>query len=763
MSLHNENGRLALVIFGGIVAAAVFSWWMSLAPNPLPANAPETEFSAYRAFEHVKAMAQEPHPVGSKANNAVADYIVSRLEAWGVEYTYDRPIMQRRKENTVEQINAVLARIPGTDSTGALAIDAHYDSTPYGPGAADDISGCAAMLETIRALKAAPPMKNDILFCFADKEESSGIGGPGVFFEHPWFKEVTAVLGLEARGTSGPALMFETGPENGFLIRQMAQAGVYPRATSIMFDIYDRMPFGSNFTRYKNRELPGLNVAYIDDFAYYHTMLDNPEHLSLASLQHHGAYTLGMSKQLGNIAMDNPRAPNATYFNTLGSHMIIYPRSWNWPLAYAALGLFAATLFFGIARRQVTLRGMLAGIAVFAVSAAIVVTIGLSLAYIAFQVFQERALYRNNMFSLSSVFTGIGVLLLMARLVRHRVRAQSLFAGIALLWAAFLVVVQVYLPGGAYTALWPLCFMTAGLLALVLSPDPDHPGTARLVLAALSALPAVILLAPTYAAGSYTLTSLAMPLFMVLILAVLAAFLPQLVLVPVRRHTQAGLGFFAAGLLFFLTAMISNTPSAERPILNCLSYAVNYDTGEAFYISREAKPDEWLLNYFPEDAPRVSLDEYLGGNDGPIYMKAPAPAAPFGKLQLTVLKDETTGDRRTLQIHVDSQFDAQQIHLQLEPGVQVYAATALGLRLRGAESGWQVSLDTIPYDGGLIELEVEAGKPLVFKSHEAAYELPELPGFIPRPDWMMTQTNRVLFRNRAIQSNHTYAIGTHTI
>ena len=39
--------------------------------------------------------------------------------------------------------------------------------------------------------------------------------------------------------------MFETGRDNGFLIRQLASR-IKPRATSFMFDFYDRMPFGSD-------------------------------------------------------------------------------------------------------------------------------------------------------------------------------------------------------------------------------------------------------------------------------------------------------------------------------------------------------------------------------------------------------------------------------------------------------------------------------------------------------------------------------------
>jgi hypothetical protein len=736
---------------------------MSLPPSPLPADAPATEFSAHRAFVHVEAMAKEPHPVGSRANDVVAEYIVAQLVAMGVEHTYERPIV-RSGGHSVEQLGAILARVPGTASTGTFAVDAHFDSTPYGPGAADDLSGCAAMLEAIRALMAGPPLQNDVVFCFADKEEFGGPGGPGVFMMHPWFEGVSAVLGLETRGTAGPALMFETGPENGFMIRQMARAGVYPRATSIMFDIYDRMPFGSDFARYKARGLPGLNVAYIDDFAYYHTMLDDPAHLSLASLQHHGAYTLGLSKQLGSVDLSNTRAPDATYFNTVGSHMVVYPRTWGWPITSLALSVFLMAMAMGLVRRQLNIGGILAGMGLFVAAALLTVIITGAMSYLVFQLFQERALYRNNLFSWSTLLVGAGILMLLARLVRGRLRVQNLFAGLLVLWAALLLALQIALPGGAYAATGPLFFMSLGMLALLPGRESAVPSGFRHVLAVLSVAPGVLMLTPTFVILSYTLTAMAMPLASLLMLLLLGMLMPTLHLVSAKSHTRAGLVCVAMAACVYGTAIVGNSPSPDRPLLNCLSYAVDYDAGEAFYISRDEQLDPWTRNFFGEDTARVSLDEYFGRHDPTTYLKAPAPAAPFDRLIMEVLEDRVEGDRRFLRIWVKSPLLAQRIYLRLPPEVTVHASSALGHALDGGDRrGWWLVLDTIPHEGGEIGLEVEAGQPLVFQTREVAYHIPQIEGMPPRPDWMMTQTNRVLFRHRAIQSNHTYAIGTVTL
>ena len=57
----------------------------------------------------------------------------------------------------------VVARLEGSNPGGkAVLLMAHYDSVPAGPGAGDDLSGVAAILEAARALKAGPPPANPV-------------------------------------------------------------------------------------------------------------------------------------------------------------------------------------------------------------------------------------------------------------------------------------------------------------------------------------------------------------------------------------------------------------------------------------------------------------------------------------------------------------------------------------------------------------------------------------------------------------------------
>lgn len=755
----HANGRFAALVFGVAAIVAAFAWWMSLAPRPLPEDAPPEMFSACRALNYIKETAAEPHPSGSHANEKLYNYIATTLGSMGVEMTVERPI--DRNSRGLERSGAILARIPGTASTGAFAVDAHFDSTPYGPGAADDISGIAAMLEVIRAMQAGPPLMNDIIFCFIDKEECGG-GGPEACMRHPWFQNVRAVLGLEARGTSGPSLMFETGRDNGFLIRQLAQSEAKPRATSLMFDFYDRMPFGSDFGAYKRKGFPGLNIAFVDDFAYYHTKLDNPENMSLASLQHHGDYILGLVHQLGTIPLQDCRAENAIYFNTIGSHMVVYPGSWGLPITIAAAVLFAGVFLFGLIRRRLTVSGVCGALFLYPLASILSLVVTVPLSALVYYLFKEHALYRNNSLSASLILLGIGILVLLAYPLRRRIRPQNLLAGALLWWLAALVALQFVAPYGAYAAAWPLIFASLGLFILCFSEDRERPSDRLLVLAAVTVLPTIALLTPSFVMFSYALTALLAPALLLAILLVVALLLPQCSLVPARVHLGAGMVLVLSGALLFTLACLTNTPSPTRPRQDCLSYAVNFDTGEAWWISGDAKLDEWTRNYLPENDERVSLAEFLGKDNGPRYRKGPAPMPPFGGNVLTLLEERIENGRRWMKFKVDSPRDAREIFLRVTSDAPVYRANAFGLELDGAEKHWDVRFETIPFEGGELELETDPDTPLQFSIREVSYGLPDIPGFVQRPPHLMTQPNRVLERRYLLPSNHTYSLCTQT-
>src|SRR6185436_15034760 len=132
-------------------------------PSVRPRTAPPAEFSAERAMDDVRGLTlgDVPHPLGSPDHARARAFVESRLRALGVE-----PTMHVAEVCPVEnddgtcaagwfpyRIENVIGRIEGREPGPALMLACHYDSVPKGPGAGDDASGVATVLEIVRALK----------------------------------------------------------------------------------------------------------------------------------------------------------------------------------------------------------------------------------------------------------------------------------------------------------------------------------------------------------------------------------------------------------------------------------------------------------------------------------------------------------------------------------------------------------------------------------------------------------------------------------
>ena len=249
-------------------------------PMPPPSSSPRG-----CAEKHVEAIARAPHPMGSAESDRVRETLVQRLEEIGLKAEVQSPKAQKPP-----MPRNILARIKGQGPPGkkTLMLCAHYDSVHEGPGASDNAAGVAVILETLRALKSGPPLERDLIVLLTDGEEC-GFDGSRLFVdEHPWAKEVGIVLNFDARGNSGPSIMFETSDGNGWLISHYGQAVLEPLATSLSMDVYKILPNDTDLSVFKRAGMGGLNFAFGSGLAYYHTPEDTPENLDQRTLQHQG-------------------------------------------------------------------------------------------------------------------------------------------------------------------------------------------------------------------------------------------------------------------------------------------------------------------------------------------------------------------------------------------------------------------------------------------------------------------------------------------
>ena len=70
----------------------------------------------------------------------------------------------------------------------------------------------------------------------------------GVRRQHPLAADGGVVLNFEARGTTGPAIMFETSRGNADLVGVFAEAAPHPVATSFAVEVYRMLPNDTDFT-----------------------------------------------------------------------------------------------------------------------------------------------------------------------------------------------------------------------------------------------------------------------------------------------------------------------------------------------------------------------------------------------------------------------------------------------------------------------------------------------------------------------------------
>jgi hypothetical protein len=322
-------------------------------PAPAPSTAPASDFSAARAIGHVRAIAQKPHPVGSAEHDRVRDYIQSALAQQGLtpQLEAGHAELSRGRFHATADVENILARLPGAANTRPVMLAAHYDSSTRGPGAGDDAHGVAVLLETLRALRAGPPLRNDVIFLITDGEERGMLGAVLFMREHPWRNQPAVTLNFEARGAGGSATMFETSANNQWLVRGLAAAVPQADATSVGYEIYRRMPNNTDLSIFKAGGLAGMNFAFIEHPEYYHSAQDTVEHLDPVSVQEQGRYALSLARWFGDRDLSRQPTGDAVYFATAFTPLIVYPVLWAKILAAIALLVLVAFAWAGRRRR----------------------------------------------------------------------------------------------------------------------------------------------------------------------------------------------------------------------------------------------------------------------------------------------------------------------------------------------------------------------------------------------------------------------------
>ena len=335
--------RFLATLLSAIAVTALFMY-LATAQLVAPKGEAGTGFAGARAMETLTRILgpETPHAAGSPANIAVKDRIVRELTEAG--YT---PEIQSRSQCAPPEtrpgctyVENIIAVHKGTAPGKAILATAHYDSVPAGPGVGDDLAGTAVMLELAKAVSTRQT-KNDIIFLITDGEETGLRGALAFAQHHPLFAQVGIVVNVEARGASGPSMMFETGKGSGNLMQFFARTVPRPRANSLTYEVYQLLPNDTDFTVYrKAANLSGFNFAFSNSASLYHSKNDNLANLDRDTLQHHGDNAFAIVGALADTDLATLKSDSdASYFDLHGQTMLIWPAGAN--MLIAALSLLA--------------------------------------------------------------------------------------------------------------------------------------------------------------------------------------------------------------------------------------------------------------------------------------------------------------------------------------------------------------------------------------------------------------------------------------
>jgi len=131
-----------------------------------------------RLRSHVAALTEYgPRPAGDmRATHHAVNYIKAQLVSFGYQPFEESPDLTAAQNQAGAGFVNIIAEFSGSRTPpGILELGAHYDTVATSPGADDNASGVAAVLEIARVLSQAT-MKPTVRFCFFALEEDGRDG-----------------------------------------------------------------------------------------------------------------------------------------------------------------------------------------------------------------------------------------------------------------------------------------------------------------------------------------------------------------------------------------------------------------------------------------------------------------------------------------------------------------------------------------------------------------------------------------------------------
>ncbi|KAH8252253.1 hypothetical protein KR038_011283, partial [Drosophila bunnanda] len=235
--------------------------------------------------------------------------------------------------NMYQGIHNVIVKLSSksSQSKSYLLLNSHFDSKPSSPGSGDDGTMVVVMLEVLRQMAISEtPFEHPLVFLFNGAEENPLQGSHGFITQHMWAANCKAFINLEVGGSGGRDLLFQSGPNNPWLMKYYRQHAKHPFATTMAEEIFQSgiLPSDSDFRIFRDfGNIPGLDIAQVSNGYVYHTVFDTFEAVPGRSIQNSGNNVLAMVRAYANASELNEVTGDdghAVFFDFLGLFFVYY-------------------------------------------------------------------------------------------------------------------------------------------------------------------------------------------------------------------------------------------------------------------------------------------------------------------------------------------------------------------------------------------------------------------------------------------------------
>lgn len=483
----NKSRKIGIFVTMIIMMVSGIIGFNSLNPSK-PNYTDNSKVNVTKQKEHISNIAKEPHSVFDvEAKKEVRDYLISELEELGLKpeiYGY-KDIYEKRSNSNVDLEN-IYAEIKGKSDSYIMLVT-HYDSSHakkerYAEkdgslGAADAGYALSTILETLRVIKESDvPLENGIKILLTDGEEYGLLGAKEAVKENKILEGVNYVVNIEARGTKGPAVMFETSPNNTPVI-DLYESSEKPFSYSITPEIYRLLPNATDFTVFLENNLTGINISVLDGLENYHTPNDKLENLDDRTMQHYGDQVLPIVKEFVSnekySSSDAFDGKDDLIFFSLGNKFIKYSKLANIGfLVIILIGIVFIAKKFKLksAKKVAKYVGINTGF--------IVITMGIGygisrlLAVLNGREFKLTYLplikFENIIFISVMVLLFISYLLLIRKCTNNLEESNEFIIGSLLLLLILSVIFTIALPGASYLTVYPALIITLSIIIKIL-------------------------------------------------------------------------------------------------------------------------------------------------------------------------------------------------------------------------------------------------------------------------------------------------------